>query len=172
MTKLNDLQSLLLSHASQGQDGSLLALPTTYTAHDDRVGKAVASLLRRKLVEEAEVEDAEYVWRHAGDASVGLFITAAGLAAIGLEADDAVTPSAEASPPSPPRASKIAGVLALIGRPDGATLPEMIAATDWLPHTTRSALPGLRKKVTPLSASSVTILPATASRRRADGAGR
>jgi hypothetical protein len=31
-------------------------------------------------------------------------------------------------------------------RPKGATLDEMIEATEWLPHTTRAALTGLRKR--------------------------
>jgi hypothetical protein len=30
-------------------------------------------------------------------------------------------------------------------RDEGATLDLLIAATDWLPHTTRAALSGLRK---------------------------
>jgi hypothetical protein len=34
----------------------------------------------------------------------------------------------------------------LLQRDCGATLEELIAATDWLPHTTRAALPGLRKR--------------------------
>ena len=34
---------------------------------------------------------------------------------------------------------------ALLLRDDGATLDQMIAATGWLPHTTRAALTGLRK---------------------------
>ena len=42
--------------------------------------------------------------------------------------------------------SKIAQVVALLKRDDGATLPELIEATGWLPHTTRAALTGLRKK--------------------------
>ncbi len=49
--------------------------------------------------------------------------------------------------PAPPRAaSKIASVTDLLQRGEGATLAELIAATDWLPHTTRAALTGLRKK--------------------------
>jgi hypothetical protein len=47
---------------------------------------------------------------------------------------------AEPSPaPQPvPRApSKIAGVIALLGHKQGATLVELIEATGWLPHTTR-----------------------------------
>lgn len=35
---------------------------------------------------------------------------------------------------------------ALVVRDEGATLNEMIAATGWLPHTTRAALTGLTKK--------------------------
>jgi hypothetical protein len=37
-------------------------------------------------------------------------------------------------------------VLDLLQSEDGATLAELIAATGWLPHTTRAALTGLRKK--------------------------
>ena len=44
------------------------------------------------------------------------------------------------------RQSKSATVIALLQRDDGATLAELIAATNWLPHTTRAALTGLRKK--------------------------
>ena len=34
---------------------------------------------------------------------------------------------------------------ALVIRDEGATIEQMIAATGWLPHTTRAALTGLRK---------------------------
>lgn len=34
---------------------------------------------------------------------------------------------------------------ALVIRDEGATLEQMVAATGWLPHTTRAALTGLRK---------------------------
>lgn len=45
-----------------------------------------------------------------------------------------------------PALTKIAAVIALLQRPEGATLDEMIEATGWLPHTTRAALTGLKKK--------------------------
>ena len=48
--------------------------------------------------------------------------------------------------PTPATGSKTTAVIALLEREDGATLAELIAATDWLPHTTRAALTGLRKK--------------------------
>jgi hypothetical protein len=42
--------------------------------------------------------------------------------------------------------SKQATIVKLMSRPKGATLDEMIEATEWLPHTTRAALTGLRKR--------------------------
>ena len=45
-----------------------------------------------------------------------------------------------------PRVTKSSMVLALLQREQGATLAELIEATGWLPHTTRAALTGLRKK--------------------------
>ena len=51
----------------------------------------------------------------------------------------------KAKPPTKP-ASKISMVADLLRRKGGATLAELIAATGWLPHTTRAALTGLRKK--------------------------
>ncbi len=44
------------------------------------------------------------------------------------------------------RTTKIDKVIALLKRPQGATLDEMVKATGWLPHTTRAALTGLKKK--------------------------
>jgi hypothetical protein len=42
--------------------------------------------------------------------------------------------------------TKQARVITLLGRATGASLIELIAATGWLPHTTRAALTGLRHK--------------------------
>ncbi len=44
---------------------------------------------------------------------------------------------------APTKQQKVAGLLL---RDEGATLDQMIAATGWLPHTTRAALTGLKKK--------------------------
>lgn len=49
-------------------------------------------------------------------------------------------------PPVPAAPSKINLVLDLLRREDGASLDDMVRATGWLPHTTRAALTGLRKK--------------------------
>jgi hypothetical protein len=53
---------------------------------------------------------------------------------------------AESSPAQIRAGSKQATIVKLMSRPKGATLDEMIEATEWLPHTTRAALTGLRKR--------------------------
>jgi hypothetical protein len=53
---------------------------------------------------------------------------------------------APAAPVAPAAPSKISEVIALLHCKEGATLAELVAATGWLPHTTRAALTGLRKK--------------------------
>ena len=58
----------------------------------------------------------------------------------------ASAPPSSTPSPSPAPGTKNAAVIALLEREKGATLAELIAATSWLPHTTRAALTGLRKK--------------------------
>ena len=57
------------------------------------------------------------------------------------EVAGAATPAINPAP-----ASKIDQVITLLRREQGATLPEMVAATGWQAHSTRAALTGLRKK--------------------------
>ncbi len=60
---------------------------------------------------------------------------------------DPATLDASTSRPTPPRtASKIGIVLRLLQAPEGAGLAKLIEVTGWLPHTTRAALTGLRKR--------------------------
>ena len=51
--------------------------------------------------------------------------------------------------------SKSKRLLELLERDSGATLDEMTALTGWLPHTTRAALTGLRKKGHAISSDKV-----------------
>ena len=64
----------------------------------------------------------------------------------GATTETPVKPSTTPPAPPAPRSNKTTTVVALLTRPDGATLAELIAATGWLPHTTRAALTGLRKR--------------------------
>ena len=52
--------------------------------------------------------------------------------------------AAEPTPPKPP--SKTSAILGMLQREGGTTLAEMVEVTGWLPHTTRAALTGIRKK--------------------------
>ena len=58
-----------------------------------------------------------------------------------------IPPPGPMTPPaSPPvKLTKRDQLAGLLVRDEGATLDQMIAATGWLPHTTRAALTGLRK---------------------------
>jgi hypothetical protein len=60
------------------------------------------------------------------------------------------TPAAQ--PKAPRKQQQLA---ALIVRDEGATLDQMIAVTGWLPHTTRAALTGLKKKGYAISSDKV-----------------
>jgi len=61
------------------------------------------------------------------------------------EAADSIAP-AETTVLTRPTLTKAAIVRKLLSRNKGATLDEMMAATHWQPHSTRSFLTGLRKK--------------------------
>ena len=61
--------------------------------------------------------------------------------------------------PTPRPGSKIALVIGLLQRAEGASLDELVAATSWLHHSTRAALTGLRKKgcvITKIKCGNVT----------------
>jgi hypothetical protein len=147
MPKLNDTQLILLSAAAQRDDRSLYPLPDTLQANA-RTPKAIATLVDKALVEERETISGAAVHRTDGDIRYGLFATDIGLAAIGIGDGAGEEAPAAASPPAekPARVTKASMIVELLKREQGASLEELIAATDWLPHTTRAALTGLRKK--------------------------
>ena len=68
----------------------------------------------------------------------------------GIDARDAgarVEAIRESARPLVPRAgTKIRNVIEMLGQDSGATIDEIIALTGWLPHTSRAALTGLRKR--------------------------
>lgn len=150
--KLDDLHLILLSTASQRDDGSVLPVAESIAGDTDRISTAVTQLLNHRLIVEVPTIDAPF-GREEGDDGFGLIVTDAGYATIGVAprdsdahvADILTEPAPQSvTPPSPP--TKSATVIALLQRDDGATLPQLIAVTGWLPHTTRAALTGLRKK--------------------------
>ena len=61
-------------------------------------------------------------------------------------ATDPGATAARIADPLPRPEGKIAMVTRLLERAEGASLDEIVASTGWLPHTTRAALTGLKKK--------------------------
>jgi hypothetical protein len=150
---LTDTQLVLLSAAAQHEE-HLVTPPATPKGR--AVQNALTSLIRQGLVEERLVSAQQPHWRtdEAGQL-IGLRITAAGLSALGLDPTEqsdheAILDDPLAIPPqhqAAPRAgTKRDLLLQLVSRKQGATINDMMAATGWLPHTTRAALTGLRKK--------------------------
>ena len=94
----------------------------------------------------------------AADGPEGALVaTEAGLAAIGIEPEDANTAPAGApntateldSAPktrTPREGTKQATLIAMLRAPGGGTLDEIVAATGWLSHTARGAMSGALKK--------------------------
>jgi hypothetical protein len=162
--KLSDTQLLMLSAAAQREDRCLVA---PKSLKGDAAQKISAKLLAAGLVKEIKAKPGSPVWRRDDETrrSYLLKLTAAGLKAIavdeggaGAEADKPASPAVgksaganAAGAPAPcamaPRdGTKLAQIVGLLQRNHGATLPELVAATGWLPHTARAALTGLRKR--------------------------
>ena len=171
MAKLTDTQLIVLSNAAARDDGIAVVPAKVNKAAAAKVG---ASLLARKLMRELRSKPGMPVWREDEDGRpISLMITRAGRDAIGVDEDEETKqaprsdrktaprspshgngdgPRSSASTPPPmnvtsPRAgSKQALVTEMLSANGGATLDALIEATGWLPHTTRAALTGLRKR--------------------------
>jgi len=157
--KPTDAQLLMLGAAAQRED-RILAMPPKLKGVVAQ--KVAATLIAAGLVKEVKAKTGAPSWRR--DAGTGqsfaLKLTAAGLKA---SAADSCVPANKAVEPETPNdgagganrapaaqaprdGTKISHVVGLLQRDDGATLDEVIAATGWLPHTSRAALTGLRKR--------------------------
>ena len=157
--KLNDTQLVILSSASQREDG-FAVLPEGMRAAS--VKAAVIRLTKLGFLKQVRVKRDQPHWLTDEEGRrIGLKITNAGSAAIGVgddgkgEEEPAPEPkrrSKKAAEPgeaqretgAPRGGSKRAQIIALMQGVTGATLNDMVEVTGWLPHTTRAALTGLR----------------------------
>jgi hypothetical protein len=178
MTKISDTQAIILSAAAQREDR--IALPLPDSLRGGGAAKVVGAMLSKGFLEEvdADMRKGEPVWRETGDGhGVTLVATEAGLAAIGIEPEEANTapasatdaPTEEPAPDAPnkpegapktrtPReGTKQATLIAMLRAPEGATLDEIVAATGWLPHTARGAMSGALKKKLGLEVTSEKV---------------
>ena len=148
MKKLNDTHLVLLAAAAQREDGSLVPPPETLSAPPTRIAAAIRALIKAGYAGESTVTDPALAFRSEGDCHLGVIITDNGRTAIRLRnaGDKDEPPAAPAQPELQPKETKAGIVVSLLKREQGATLDELATATKWLPHTTRAALTGLRKK--------------------------
>ncbi|TCO68959.1 DUF3489 domain-containing protein [Rhodovulum euryhalinum] len=166
MTTPSDTQSLILSRAATRPGNLALPLP------DGLVGAAakmvVGKMIARGWLEEVEanLRRGEPMWRETGDGhGTTLIATEAGLEAIGIEpvVASAVVSARKAKPkPEPDQTpadddtakrvairagTKQAQIIAMLQRPEGASIAEIVAATSWQAHTARGgAIFGALKK--------------------------
>ena len=92
--KLSDSQLVILSAAGQRADGSLVPFPQNLTVKGAALGKIVETLCKRKLVEERKVINGAPEWRRDDEnRPLGLFVTNAGLLAIGIDDTEKTKPS-------------------------------------------------------------------------------
>jgi hypothetical protein len=164
-TKLTDTQLLMLGAAAQRKDRCVAAPPSLKGA---AAQKFAARLVAAGLAKEVKAKPGAHIWR-CDDA---LKLTPAGLKTIKAEETEVLGTAIETSPTpageglrktkvhdvgarsvalpaaitAPREGSKLAEVIGLLQREDGATIDQLADAMGWLPHTTSAALTGLRKR--------------------------
>jgi len=168
MPKLTDTQSITLSRAAT-RPGNL-AMPLPEGLHGAAAKMAVTRMITNGWLKEvdADLRKGEPLWRETGDGhGITLIATEAGLEAIGIEpvVAKAVTgprkakPQTDAEPaesgvPEAPKpvairtGTKQAQIIALLQRPEGASIAEIVEATGWQAHSARGLISGgLKKKL-------------------------
>ena len=161
MTKLSDTQTIILSRAAQNEDR--IALPLPDSLRGGAATKVVGAMLANGFLEEVEADmrKGEPIWREPGDGhGVTLVATDAGLAAIGIETDSAeAKPTEDAAPKArtPREGTKQATLIVMLRAPEGATIEEIMAATNWQSHTVRGAIAGALKKKLGLEVTSEKV---------------
>ena len=139
LPKLSPAQALLLRTATRRADGRVI--PPETLRGGARV-KVLAALLQRGWIEPA---DDGHVMTDAGYAAIGLQRPAPLDDVQSLDTTDDLQ-LLEGIPVRP--GTKLAALVMVLRRPQGATSLQLMLATGWQPHTVRGAISGmLRKKL-------------------------
>jgi hypothetical protein len=174
MPKLTDIQLVILAAAAKRDDGLILPLPKKLKLEPDAASGIFKALIKKKLVAEQPATRAETSWRHNGDGHpLMLVITQAGLRAIGAAPTEDEGDGAEAARKRPggrrekarkPRLrgsartvatspsartrpdTKLATLIGLLRRSNGASIEELMKVTGWQAHSVRGVLSGTLKK--------------------------
>ena len=156
MAKLTETQTIILGAGAQRPENIALPLPKGLAGAAAKM--AVSKMIEHGWLQEvdANLRRGEPLWRETGDGhGTTLVVTDAGLLAIGIEPVVVKTVvaicehAAEAAASKPPiqrEGTKQAMLIALLQRPDGASIAEIVAATGWMAHTARGVISGVLKK--------------------------
>ena len=180
MTQLSDTQAVILSAACAREDGFLL--PITAALKGGAVNMVLTSLIKKELAEEIPAGPGAPVWREDEDGNpLTLRATRAAYEALGMVADtgadtapeeETATDMAdqpETAPTGGDTATKGQGVrkaregskqealVAMLKRPEGASIAEIAAAFGWQAHTVRGAIAGALKKKLGLEVTSEKV---------------
>jgi len=156
MTKLTDTQTIILSAGAQRPKNIALPLPKGLAGAAAKM--AVSKMIEHGWLQEvdANFRQGEPLWRETGNGhGTTLVVTEAGLLAIGIEPVVVKTvvairehgaKAANPKPPSQRAGTKQAQIIALLERPEGATIAEIAEATAWQAHSARGMISGVLKK--------------------------
>jgi hypothetical protein len=133
-TNLTPAQHAILAYARENAAGRIIWLPEHIMG--GARAKVLDGLRVRALIQEAGAD---------------LVISPAGYAALGVKPSkaNAPAPDTKAAQPTPRRTrdnSKQAQVIAMLKRPEGATIAQICEATGWQQHTVRGTFAGAFKK--------------------------
>ena len=167
--KLTDTQMVILTAAAQRDGGSIHPLPTTLKG--GAVTKVTQALLRKGLIAEAPgrngaaIGETNFAITAEGALAINvepaecphLADTGAQAADGGLEDEPAADTSAKAkkaatgrnganAPRKARTGTKLALMIEMLRRPEGATVDQIMAATGWQRHSVRGAFAGALKK--------------------------
>jgi hypothetical protein len=158
MPKLTDTQTIILSAGAQRPENIALPLPKGLAGAAAKM--AVSRMIEHGWLQEvdANLRRNEPLWRETGDGhGTTLVVTDAGLLAIGIQPVVVKTRVAscgianagsEVKNPTMRTGTKQALLISLLRRPEGVTMPEIVAATGWQAHSARGAMSGaLGKKL-------------------------
>ena len=180
MPKLTDTQTIILSRAAKRPDNLAMPLPEGLAGAAAKM--AIGKMIERGWIEEVEanLRRGEPLWRETGDGhGTTLIATEAGLAAIGIEPvvastltnlrkaqlervsgpKDALEASADPATPKPVAiraGTKQAEIIALLQRPEGASITEIVDVTGWAAHSARGMISGALKKKLGLEVSTTS----------------
>jgi Protein of unknown function (DUF3489) len=166
-TRVTDNQRELLQSAARREDRCFVLPPHL---KGGAAQKVAAKLITEGLAKEIKAKVGAPIWRRDGEnnQAYSLKLSAAGAKAVAtseersgkpapkppaqeplpdtMDSSEIARHAAEVSKAAPRKDSKLASVMALLCRPEGATIGVLTKATGWLPHTTRAAITGVRKR--------------------------